>query len=305
MSWRVGARIALVVVLVLAFGASGSSTAAAAVTFGSTLPAPTAGYADSCTDACTAAQIELPGAQPRSPADGTIVRFRLRTAAGSDAQKVKFRVLRSSNGVNFIGVGTSAAFDLPLTAGVTEFPVSMPVKAGDYIGIDQPGGAQEARIIARDTDAFQAGWFPTLADTGAARPSGNPRGSDPTRYDLLLQADVEPATAPPPTPTPTPGPVLREPPNCATAGQVATCADPRRPAICGPTGLGFPQCSQPFDLPTACSGTGTAFPVCQLPGNHIVACGGLGLNLPVCNLPTLRLPPSRAGARSPATSWTR
>ena len=55
---------------------------------------------------------------------------------------MKFRVLRSSDGVNFTGAGTSAAFDLPLTAGVTEFPVSMPVRAGDYIGIDQPGGEQ-------------------------------------------------------------------------------------------------------------------------------------------------------------------
>jgi hypothetical protein len=297
---RRGARTALIVLLTLGFGASAPSLAAAAVTFGSTLPAPTAGYYDACTNPCTAAQVELPGAKPRSPLDGTIVRFRLRTAAGSDAQKLKFRVLRSSNGASFTGAGTSAAFDLPLAAGVTEFPVSMPVRTGDYIGIDLPSGAKQARIVARDADAFQAGWFPALADAGAARPSGNPRGSDPTRYDVLLQADVEPATtAPPPAPTPTPGPVLREPPNCATAAQVATCPDPRQPAVCGPTGLGFPQCSLPFSLPTACSGTGTAFPVCNLPGNHIVACGGLGLNLPVCNLPPLNVPqvcgPTTAG----------
>ena len=300
MKWRVGARIALVVLVVLAFGVSGASTAAAAVTFGSTLPAPSAGHYDACTNACTAAQVGLPGAQPRSPTSGTIVRFRLRTAVGSDAQQVRFRVVRSSNGVSFTGAGTSPAFALPQTAGVKEFPVSMPVQAGDYIGIDLPAGGKEARIVAQDADAFQAGWFPTLADAGAARPSGNPQGSAPTRYDLLLQADVEPTTtAPGPTPAPTPGPVLREPPNCATAGQVATCADPRQPAICGPTGLGFPQCSQPFDLPTACSGTGTAFPVCNLPGNHIVACGGLGLNLPVCNLPPVNVPqvcgPTTAG----------
>jgi hypothetical protein len=59
----VGARIAPVVLLVLAFGVSGSSTAAAAVTFGSTLPAPSAGFYDACTNACTAAQVDLPGAQ--------------------------------------------------------------------------------------------------------------------------------------------------------------------------------------------------------------------------------------------------
>jgi hypothetical protein len=265
-------------------------------TFGSSLPAPSAGYYDSCTDACTAAQVDLPRAQTRSPVDGTIVRFRLRTGAGSDAQQVRFRVLRSNDGVSFVGAGTSAAFALPTSAGVTEFPVSMPVRAGDYIGIDQPGGSKRAVIVAQDADAFQAGWFPTLADNGQARPSGNPRGSAPTRYDLLLQADVEPTPASSPTP---PGPAPQPPRNCTTVGQVATCPDLSQPAMCGPTGLGFPQCSLPFSVPTACSGAGTGLPTCNLPGNYVVACGGLGLNLGVCKLPPLTVPqvcgPTTAG----------
>jgi hypothetical protein len=291
-----GAGTVLMVLLALAVGAWAPSTARAVTTFGSSLPAPSAGYYDSCTDACTAAQVDLPGAQTRSPVDGTIVRFRLRTGAGSDAQQVRFRVLRRSDGVSFVGAGTSAAFALPTSAGVTEFPVSMPVRAGDYIGIDQPGGSKRAVIVAQDADAFQAGWFPTLADNGQARPSGNPRGSAPTRYDLLLQADVEPTPASSPTP---PGPAPQPPRNCTTVGQVATCPDLSQPAMCGPTGLGFPQCSLPFSLPTACSGAGTGLPTCNLPGNYVVACGGLGLNLGVCKLPPLTVPqvcgPTTAG----------
>jgi hypothetical protein len=300
MAWRStrpGAGLALVVLLALAAGASAPSTAAAAVTFGSTLPAPSAGFYDYCDQPCTAAQVELPGATSRSPVDGTIVRFRLRTGAGSDAQKVKFRVLRSGDGVNFTGAGTSAAFDLPTTAGITEFAVNMAVRTGDYIGIDLPGGSKRALIIAQHADAFQAGWFPTLADSGAARPSGNPRGSAPTVFDVLLQADVEAS----PPPSSTAPPAARVPPNCTNSQQVATCPDPSQPAMCGPTSLGFPQCSLPLSLPTACSGAGTGLPVCNLPGNYVVACGGLGLSLAVCNLPPLSVPqvcgPTTAGLR--------
>jgi hypothetical protein len=299
---RTGARIARAALLALVVGASAPSTAAAVETFGSALPEPTPGHSDACFDPCTAAQVELPGAQVRSPVDGTIVRFRLRTAAGSDAQQVKFRVLRSSDGVNFTGVGTSAAFDLPTTAGITEFPVNMPVRQGDYIGFDQPGGSKEARIVAQHADAFQAGWFPALADGSAERAPGNPKGSPPTRYELLLQADVEP------TPTSTPAdpgspaqPGSPAPLNCTNARQVATCADPSQPAMCGPTSLGFPQCSLPLSLPTACSGTGTGFPVCNLPGNYVVACGGLGLIIAGCKFPPLTVPevcgPTTAGLR--------
>jgi hypothetical protein len=286
-------RVTLAVcgLLAVAAGLIPASASAAPVTFGSSLPAPSPGYSDSCVDACTTAQIALPGANTTSPVDGRVVRFRLRTAAGSDAQTLRFRVLRSSDGVNFTGVGTSAPVPIPTTAGTTTFPVNLPIRRGDYIGIDQPGGGKQARVIAVNDAAFQGGWFPALADGGAPRASGNPKGSVPTRFDLLLQADVEP------TPTPT---TPAEPLDCTSSRQRATCSDPNGlPSMCGPTGLGFPQCNLPFDLPTACSGTGTAFPVCNLPGNHIVACGGLGLLLPLCNLPKLEVPgvcgPTTAG----------
>ncbi len=268
-----------------------ASPASAVVTFGSTLPVPSFGYYDSCSDACTTGLLELPGATVTAPVSGTIVRFRLRTGAGSDPQMIRFRVLRSADGVTFTGAGTSAAFALPTTAGVTEFTVSMPVRKGDYIGIDEPAGDKQAHVVAQNAGAFQAGWFPALADGSASRPSGNAKGSAPTLFDLLLQADIEPTPAPTPTPTPAtsaPAPALL---NCTNSAFVATCPDPNgSPAMCGPTTAGFPQCSIPLTLPTACSGTGTGFPVCSLPGNHIVACGGFGMSLGVCDIPPLSVP---------------
>ena len=281
-----------------------ASPAAAVVTFGSNLPEPTPGYYDSCSQTCTSAQLALPGATVRSPVDGTVVRFRLRTAAGSDAQTLRFRILRTSDGVNFTGAGTSDPVDIPTTAGTTEFPVNLPIRQGDYIGIDQPGGSKKAYVVARNTDAFQAAWFPALADGSTPRPSGNAQGSNPTLFDLLLQADVEPTPGPGPEPEPPPPPPPGSPPptplNCTSATFVATCADPNgSPSMCGPVTAGFPQCSLPFDLPTACSGTGTGLPTCALPGNYVVACGGFGMGLAVCNLPPLSVPqvcgPTTAG----------
>jgi hypothetical protein len=274
--------------IALALGCS-APAASAVVTFGSTLPAPSAGYWDACSDACTAGLLEAPGATVASPAGGRIVRFRLRTDAGSDPQQIRFRVLRTTDGVTFTGAGTSPAFDLPTTAGIHEFRVDLPVAQGDRIGIDEPGGNKAAHVIASNPAAFQGGWFPALADGGPARESGNPKGPS-TQYELLLQADVEPASTPP---APGPGPATPAPSisSCTDRSNVATCAAPGGPpSICGPTGLGFPQCNVPLNLPTACSGAGTGLPTCNLPGNYIVACGGFGLGLAVCNLPPLEVP---------------
>lgn len=284
-------------VLALAMGLC-AAPASAVLTFGSTLPAPTAGYWDSCTDACTAGLVEAPGATPASPVTGRVVRFRLRTGGGSDAQRIRFRVLRSADGTTFTGAGTSQEFDLPTTAGTTEFTVDLPIQQGDRIGFDQPGGNKAAHVVAYDPGAFQAGWFPALADGGPNRPSGNAKGTPPTRYELLLQADVEPAPATPADPS-APAPAT-SPADCTNARNVATCAAlGGPPSLCGPTSLGFAQCNVPLNLPIACSGAPTGLPTCNLLGNYVVACGGFGVGLAVCDLPPLSVPlvcgPTTAG----------
>lgn len=257
-------------------GPGAGSSAAETLTFGSNLPAPSPGYFDSCSVACTAAQLGLPGTQVVSPVTGTITGFRLRTAAGSDPQSLRFRVLRSADGTRYTGAGTSAPVPISTGAGSTEYPVNLPVEAGDAIGFDQVPGVR-ANVIRVNPGAFQAGWFPALGDGASPKPSDNPQGSDPTRYELLLQAEVEYDAS---------GQF-----GCTDPGtRVADCADANGiPSVCGPQAA-FPQCSLPLNLPSACSGTGTGLPVCNLPGNQIVACGGFGLNLPVCDLPPLEVP---------------
>jgi hypothetical protein len=273
----------------LAPAAVGAAPAAAdTLTFGSTLRAPTPGTYDACSVACTSAQLGLPGTQLVSPVSGTLTAFRLRTGAGSDPQTIHFRVLRSSDGSRYTGVGTSAAMALSTSAGVTEYPVSMPVRAGDVIGFDQAGANVHANVVRVNSGAFQAAWFPNLGDGAMPKPSDNPQGSPPTRYELLLQAEVEydPSTEI----------------GCTDPETlVADCADANGvPSVCGPH-TNFPQCGLPVTLPSACSGTGTGLPVCNLPGNHIVACGGFGLNLPICDLPPLEVPqvcgPTTVGLR--------
>lgn len=259
-------------------GVGSAPAAAETLTFGSHLPAPTPGYYDSCSVACTSAQLGLPGTQLVAPVSGTITSFRLRTAAGSDPQQLRFRVLRSADGSKFTGAGTSAAVPISTAAGITEYPVNMAVKAGDVIGFDQSGGGLAARVIAVNPGAFQAAWFPTLGDGATPKPSDNPQGSDPTRYELLLQAEVE---FDPSAQFGCTDPKTFE----------ASCADSNGlPSVCGPSGTIFPQCNLPFDLPAACSGTGTGLPTCSLPGNYTVACGSLGISLPVCDLPPPEIP---------------
>jgi len=254
-----------------------ASAGADTLTFGSKLPKPTIGTYDYCANPCTLAQLGTPGTQLVSPVSGTITAFRLRTAAGSVPQTIRFRVLRSADGSRFTGAGTSAPVQLSTTAGITEYPVSMPVEAGDVVGIDQQGGNIKANIVAYNPGAFQGGWFPALGDGVTPKASDNLQGSAPTRYEMLLQAKVR---------------YDRKGQTGCTDPKTleALCADPNGPpAICGPF-TAYPQCNVPVSLPSVCSGTGTPFPTCNLPGNHIVACGGFGLNLPVCDLPPLEVP---------------
>ncbi len=73
-----------------------------------------------------------------SPIEGTIVTWRI--ASGSGNSPVRLRVLRPAGGGKFTGVGTSA---LGTTDGapLDTFTTSLPIKAGDVIGLDNETGA--------------------------------------------------------------------------------------------------------------------------------------------------------------------
>jgi hypothetical protein len=172
-----------------------SPSGAAAVTIGSDL-APNGGNSP-CAGGmpCTQAQTALPGAQITSPVDGTVVRWRLRPGqTGISASNVRLRVLRPAGGGLFATVSssttqTTGVFGTPTTL---TFPTQQPVRTGDNIGIDilsNPGNLtiETAGLLSGYTIVR---WQPPVADGIASSPNSTFTNS----HELLLNADVDPAT---------------------------------------------------------------------------------------------------------------
>ncbi len=188
------------VALGMAVGSAGA--APAPVTIGSTSGTPAANIPNcaggtNCTYFSTSSGT-TPAAQV--PSDGTITSFSVN--AGSAGGTVSLRVLRPT-GSSFTGAGTSPAETLAL--GVNTFTVSLPVKAGDVLGIDN---ASQALIF--DNTALAATthyWIPALSDGAASAPTAALAGDK-----LLLSAVEQPndtttTTTNPTTPTTPSGPI--------------------------------------------------------------------------------------------------
>jgi hypothetical protein len=82
--------------------------------------------------------IAEPNARAASPVDGLIVRWNLRGAQGGP---LRLRVLRPSGPDAYTAVGTSGAVT-GTAADLETFPTSLPVKAGDTIGLDVVEGVE-------------------------------------------------------------------------------------------------------------------------------------------------------------------
>ena len=82
--------------------------------------------------------IAEPNARAASPVDGLIVRWNLRGAQGGP---LRLRVLRPAGPDTYTAVGTSGAVT-GTAADLETFPTSMPVKAGDTIGLDVVEGVE-------------------------------------------------------------------------------------------------------------------------------------------------------------------
>lgn len=206
-----------------------SGARAATVTFGDSLGVPEStivpfpGCGDPCTLATTVSPERL--AQFRSPVSGTIVRWRIQTVAGSTPQAIALRVLSPVAGdaftdalsESFVGVGTSAPEPAPVTAGTFTFPARLPVRAGDFIGLDTEGKALDA--VAVEEESIRV-FTPPPHDFGA------PGDGIHRNYALLINADVLAAnsTGSPPHSTarpPRPARIshLRLTPNVLTTGR--------------------------------------------------------------------------------------
>jgi IPT/TIG domain-containing protein/PASTA domain-containing protein len=176
---RTRALIAVVTALVALFGAAQAQ--ASTVTIGSSLPPASVFVAFFDENGTTVAPLSL--SEPgffRSPVDGRIVRWRVRGASNKPGYAI--RVLRpAGEELEFTGAGTSAPAT-PIGPGIETFETSLPIEAGDYVGLDLPPegqiGALEGASVAR--------FGPRLLD-------GETRMGSSFSYGLTFNADVEPA----------------------------------------------------------------------------------------------------------------
>lgn len=190
MKYASGVRVRLgVVVASIAAGAAGLavalliSTAGAAnqvVTLGSTSGTPSQNICLASIN-CTYVPftgVSNPGLQV--PFDGTVTGFSVNS--GSGAGTVELRVLRPAAAGQYTAAGTSPAETLKLE--VNTFTVSLPVKAGDVLGLDN-----ESSALLFDTSSptpIAAYYEPALIDGKTEAPNKNKGG-----FRLLLSATVQ------------------------------------------------------------------------------------------------------------------
>jgi Ca2+-binding RTX toxin-like protein len=160
----------------------GAVSAQGAVTVGSPLTTPPTGQFGGSTTEINATLGE-PGSLLTSPIDGVIVSYRVAVAPTSDGP-VSIRAIRPASGDTFTGAGTSTPTEPPGT-GLQTLSANVPIRAGDFVGLDLGDGALVQIGSVSGSTIFE--WFPRLAD-------GTTRSPD-TEYpglELLFNAQVEP-----------------------------------------------------------------------------------------------------------------
>lgn len=124
-----------------------------------------------------------PGAQTTSPITGTVLRWRVQGTG-----TFKLRVLHP-NGGGYTAVGASAA-GVGTGGSTATFTTSLPIQAGDLIGLDNTAPTETLGVGAA-TGASWLGWRPPFGDTETKSvPSDGATGSE-----LAFNADVVAAPA--------------------------------------------------------------------------------------------------------------
>jgi Ca2+-binding RTX toxin-like protein len=188
---RSAVGLAATVVALLASPATGQ----ASIQFGSNLAGGTPAIlvcAATCTQWSTALPAENTAGTLTSPADGVITTFSVNSATTNldDAwAPVHLRVIRALNGgQTWSGLGISTPDVTPNAAGVQTFPARVPIGAGDYIGLETPGGGSiraGAQLSGGSLDLL-------VGDTFPSNGSGIPADSNIPGVGLLLRATLEP-----------------------------------------------------------------------------------------------------------------
>lgn len=117
-----------------------------------------------------------------SPVTGTIVRWRMTGASGGPFE---LRVLTPDGGATYTGAGTSAP-ETPSSTATQTFATSMPISAGQTIGLDN-ANATDMIGVARVAAADYSFWIPPLADGATLADSGSNPGNE-----VGFNADVRP-----------------------------------------------------------------------------------------------------------------
>ena len=171
-----GSRGSLTALLALPASASASST------LGSDLSQqPNAAFSCLLLGSCTTAQTALPGHTLTAPADGVIVRWRVRAEPLAGAT-LRLRVLRPGAG-GYTGAG--ATVYQPVGNGVSTFDAQLPVQAGDIVAFDGNFSALDRAWRYPVTGAATQRWDPILGQGALALGLAGPPA------ELLANADIE------------------------------------------------------------------------------------------------------------------
>jgi hypothetical protein len=184
-------RLSLIAPIVTALALTSCAVAEAATTV--TLGPPTltsGGSAAQCFVTCdvTWMQRSVTDAATRlvAPADGVVTGWRVDGSLGTGS--LRLRVLRPGEGSAVTGVATSAA--ATNAGGATANSTSLAIEAGDRVGIESAGPANQASVYLLAGGSWDT-WSPNVADGSSASPvtSGN-NGLLQYNADVELAAPV-------------------------------------------------------------------------------------------------------------------
>jgi hypothetical protein len=138
------------------------------------------------TNVSLASDRQAPGGLS-SPVNGTVVRWRIRV--GDYTRVTNLRIIRPLGSGLFSGAGTSASVTPP-TVATTSYNVRLPIRIGDYIGLDccEPAIFEpEAEFFVTGGAAVRNEWQPRLADGVAGRAPVRTNA-----YEVALNAQINP-----------------------------------------------------------------------------------------------------------------
>jgi hypothetical protein len=163
---------------------AGPGTASAATTLGETFVPP-----DSFTDVSIGLQAQSPGNAYAAPSPGVITSWSFQASFGALPQGLKLKVGRPAGGAAFTIVGESAPKN-PISNQLNTYTdVSIPVQAGDVIGL-YPGSVDNDAHFFRSVD--ESAGFVGVRHLGDLAPGGTDSFEGPISFQVDVSAKLEP-----------------------------------------------------------------------------------------------------------------